>query len=74
MFKTIKLFNQTKTKEHIFIEENDLALNNEKSTEKITEFFKNLFCEKSEEETENIKPCKMKTPFYAEEIRRAISK
>ena len=75
MFRTIRLSNHTKKKEHVFIEENETALNNEKSTEKITEYFTKLFSEEEiKTDLDEIKPIKMKVPFSSEEIRRAIKK
>ena len=48
------------------------SLDNEKSTEKIILFFKELFSQQNIQNLEKIKPIKMKMPFTGEEVKLAI--
>ena len=72
MFRTIRLLNKNNKRENVYIEENDTALDNKKSTEKITKFFKELFNQENICNLENIKPAKMRLPFTGEEVKIAI--
>ena len=65
--------NRTKRKENVFIEHNNVPLSNEKSLEKITEFYNRLFNEENKQSFEDIKPEKMKMPFSKEEVIKAVN-
>ena len=53
-------------------ETKEITANEDKQTEIITDFFKNIFYQENEEEIPIIEPCEMKIPFTEKEIAKAV--
>ena len=75
MFAAIEIFKKKKNKEKIFLKEGEKIIANENIiTEKIAEYYKELFNKKVTNDLNNIKPTEMTIPFTECEISQAIKR